>query len=164
MLSPASKWTIQVYRLNLFSTVTHQYFFRPYIYYLQSSYLITLQCSYHHHFIEERTNLRCRTQVNWLRSLWKCMHACMLSHFSCVCLFATLWTAARQATLSMGFSRQEYWRGLPCSPPGDLPDPRVRTCVSCGSFIVGGFFTAELPGKPENSLIIRFIKILDLYV
>ena len=45
---------------------------------------------------------------------------CVLSHFSRVQLFVTLWTVARRAPLSMGFSRQEYWSGLPCSPPGDL--------------------------------------------
>ena len=38
----------------------------------------------------------------------------------------TLWTVARQASLSMGFSRQEYWSGLPCSPLGDLPDPGIK--------------------------------------
>ena len=45
------------------------------------------------------------------------VHACMLSCFSCVQLFATLWTVARQAPQSMGFSRQECWSGLPCPPP-----------------------------------------------
>ena len=50
------------------------------------------------------------------------MHACMLSHSSGVKLFATPWTGAHQGLLSMGFSRQEYWSGLPCPPPGDLPD------------------------------------------
>ena len=54
------------------------------------------------------------------------MHACMLSHFSRVQLFATLWTVAHQAPLFMGFSRQEYWRGLPCPPPEDLPDPGIE--------------------------------------
>ena len=53
------------------------------------------------------------------------MRVCVLSRFSYVHLRATLWTVARQAPLSMGFSRQEYWSGLPCPPPGD------RTCVSC---------------------------------
>ena len=48
--------------------------------------------------------------------------ACMLGCFSCVRLFVTLWTTACQAPLSMGFSRQEYWIGLPFPPPGDLPD------------------------------------------
>ena len=49
------------------------------------------------------------------------MHVQLLS---CVRLFATLWTAARQAPLSMGFSWQEYWSGLPSPPLGDLPNPR----------------------------------------
>ena len=44
--------------------------------------------------------------------------ACMLSHFSCVQLFETLWTVAHQALLSKGFSRQEYWSGLLGPPPG----------------------------------------------
>ena len=48
---------------------------------------------------------------------------CMLSPVSRVRLFATLWTVACQAALSMGFSRQEYWSGLPFPSPGDLPDP-----------------------------------------
>ena len=49
-----------------------------------------------------------------------CMYAQSLS---CVHLFGTPWTVARQASLSMEFSRQEYWSGLPCPPPGDLPNP-----------------------------------------
>ena len=47
---------------------------------------------------------------------------CMLSHFSRVLPFVTLWTVARHAPLSKGFSRQE-WSGLSCPPPGNLPDP-----------------------------------------
>ena len=53
-------------------------------------------------------------------------HACMLSHFSHVRLFTTPWTVAHQAPLSLGFSRQEYWRGLPCPPPRDLPNPGIH--------------------------------------
>ena len=59
----------------------------------------------------------------------------MLSRFYCVQLCATLWTVACQAPLSMGFSRQEYWSGLPCAPPRDLPDPGIEpesltsTCI-----------------------------------
>ena len=41
-------------------------------------------------------------------------------------LFEIAWTVAHQAPLSMGFSRQEYWSGLPCPPPGDLPDPGIE--------------------------------------
>ena len=51
---------------------------------------------------------------------------CVLSHFSHLKLFATLWTVACQAPLSMGFSRQEYWSVLPCPPPGNLPDPGIK--------------------------------------
>ena len=55
-----------------------------------------------------------------------CVPGCVLSHFGRVRLFATLWTVARQAPLSVGFSRQEYWSELPCPPPGDLPDPGIE--------------------------------------
>ena len=52
--------------------------------------------------------------------------ACMLSHFSHVQLFATLWTVVCPAPLIMGFSRQEYWSGLPCCPPEDLLNSRIE--------------------------------------
>ena len=50
----------------------------------------------------------------------------VLSHFSHIWLYEILWTVACQALLSMGFSRQEYWSGSPCPPPGNLPDPRIE--------------------------------------
>ena len=53
-------------------------------------------------------------------------------------LFVTPWTVACQAPLSMGFSRQEYWSGLPCPPPGDLPNPGINGAQA--SHIAGGFF------------------------
>ena len=53
-------------------------------------------------------------------SLCAYMNACQVASFSCVQFCATLWTVACQAPLSMRFSRQEYWSGLPCPPPGDL--------------------------------------------
>ena len=54
------------------------------------------------------------------------LKACVLSRFSPVQLFVTPWIGAQQAPLSMGFSRQEYWSGLPCPPPGDLPKPGIE--------------------------------------
>ena len=57
---------------------------------------------------------------------------CMLSRFSCVQLFSTLWTVARQAPLSVGFSRQKCWSGLPCPPPGDLPDAGIEPASLIG--------------------------------
>ena len=58
----------------------------------------------------------------------------VLSHFSCVWLCATLWTVARQAPLSMGFSRQDYRSQLPCPPPGGLPDPGIGSPPLAGRF------------------------------
>ena len=57
--------------------------------------------------------------------------ACMLGCFRCVQLFVTRWTIAPQAPLSMGPSRQQYWSGLPCPPPGDLPNPRIKPLLLC---------------------------------
>ena len=51
---------------------------------------------------------------------------CVLSHFSHVQLLATPWSAAHQSPPSVRFSRHEYWSGLPCPPPGDLPDPGFK--------------------------------------
>ena len=71
------------------------------------------------------------------------MCVCMLSLFSHVQLFVTLWTITHQAPLSMGFSRQAYWNGLPNPSPGDLPDPWIEP-VSLGSAtLADGFFTTS---------------------
>ena len=67
--------------------------------------------------------------------------ACVLSCFSHVQIFATLWTVAHQAPLSMGFSRQEYGRGLPHPPPGDSPDSGIEPVPFMSPVLVGGFFT-----------------------
>ena len=62
------------------------------------------------------------------------------------------WTVARQAPLSMGFSRQEDWGGLPFPPPGALPDPGMEPVSSASA---GGFFTTEPPGKPQKGEVKR---------
>ena len=54
-------------------------------------------------------------------------------------LCVTPWTVARQAPLSMGFSRQEHWSGLPCPPPGDLPNPGTEPASLETSALAGGF-------------------------
>ena len=66
----------------------------------------------------------------------------MLSSFSCVQFFVTLWNCSLQAPLSMGFSRHEYWSGLPCPPPGDLPDPGMEPAPLMSPALAGGFFTS----------------------
>ena len=67
----------------------------------------------------------------------------MLSPFSCVRLFTASWTVVYQAPLSMGFSKQEYWSGLPCPPPGDLPDPGIKLASLMSPALAGGFFTTS---------------------
>ena len=69
----------------------------------------------------------------------------MLSH---VWLFATPWTVTRQAPLSMGFPRQEYWSGLPFPPPSDLPDPGIKYLSLASPALAGCFFTTAPLGKP----------------
>ena len=73
------------------------------------------------------------------------MRPYVLSRFSCAQLFATPWTIARQAPLSMGFSMQEYWSGLPFPPQGDLPNPGINPrspALQTDSLL------SEPPGKP----------------
>ena len=65
------------------------------------------------------------------------------SRFSRVQLFSTLWTVAYQVPLSMGFSRQEYWSGLLCSPSGDLPNPWIAPASLMSPALTGGFFTTS---------------------
>ena len=72
-----------------------------------------------------------------------CERACMLSLFSCVQLFAILWTAAHQAPLSVEFSWQEHWSGLPCLPPGDLPNPGIKPMSLTSPVLAGGLFTTS---------------------
>ena len=75
---------------------------------------------------------------------------------SCVRLFATPQTVACQAPLSMGFSKKDYWSGLPFPPPGDLPHSGIKPLSPA---LPGGFFTTESPGKSlqrENSEVQNF--------
>ena len=67
--------------------------------------------------------------------------SCMLSCFCHVQLYMTLWTAAYQTPLSMRFSRQEYWSGLPFPSPGDLPDPGMEAVSLMSPALAGRFFT-----------------------
>ena len=72
--------------------------------------------------------------------------ACTLSCFSRVRLFATLWTVACQAAMSMAFSRQEYWSELPCLPSGDLSNPRIELASPA---LLHRQILPEPPGKPD---------------
>ena len=78
--------------------------------------------------------------------VWVCVRTCVLSH---VGLFVTAWTVALQAPLSMRFSRQEYWSGLPFPPPEDLPDPGMEPGSPVFPVLTGGSFTTVPSGKPQ---------------
>ena len=71
------------------------------------------------------------TELNIIYCVW------VLSHFSYVWLCAALWTLACQVPLCMGFSRQEYWSGLLCPPPGDLPDPGTEPTSLMSPALIG---------------------------
>ena len=74
----------------------------------------------------------------------------VLSHFSCVRLFSTLWTVTPQAPLFVGFPRQDYWSVLPFSPPGDLSDPGIEPKSLLSPVLAGGFLPLVPPGKPPG--------------
>ena len=68
---------------------------------------------------------------------------------SCVRFHVTPWTTVHQASLSVGFSRQEHWIGLQCPLPGDLPKPGIEPVSPVCPALAGGFFTTEPPWKPR---------------
>ena len=80
---------------------------------------------------------------SFLRKLHTVFHSlCMLSRFSHILVFATLWIVARQAPLSMGFSRPEYWSGLLYPSPGIFPTQRLNLCLMSPA-LAGRFFTTS---------------------
>ena len=85
------------------------------------------------------------------------IHVCVLSRFSRVQLFTTLWIVARQAPLSIGFSRQEYWNGLPFPSPEDLPDPGVKPTSLESLALTSRFFTTSTSWETPSSPICGFI-------
>ena len=87
------------------------------------------------------------------------VHEC----FSCVRLVATSWTVACQAPLSMEFSRQGYWSGLPGPPPGDLPDPGTKPESLMSSVLAGGFFTTSTIWEAHEEAHIRIYDYTDFF-
>ena len=81
---------------------------------------------------------------------------CVLSHFSHVGFLATPWTVAYQTSLSMGFSRQEYWSGLPFPPPGDLPNPGIKPASLSSPILAGRFFTTSTTWESESHSVMSY--------
>ena len=75
----------------------------------------------------------------------------MISCFSCVQFFVTLWNIACQAPLSMGFSRQEEWSGLPYPPPGIFLAPEIKPESLTSPALAGGFFTIHATWEAQLS-------------
>ena len=98
-------------------------------------------------------------QKNRTKRVWVCMCACVLSHFSRVRLCETPWTVVRWAPLSTGFSRQEYWSGLPCPPPGDLPDPGIKPHLMPPA-LADGSLPLVPSGKPHVCAYVLFFSEL----
>ena len=91
------------------------------------------------------------------------MHSCEINCFSSVWL-CNLQTVASQATLSMGFSRQEYWSGLPCLPSGDLPDPGKEPTFLTSPALAGRFFSTSVTWEYHLGFVDKFISSLFLKI
>ena len=81
-----------------------------------------------------------------------CVYVCVLNH---VQLFVTPWTVSCQVPLSMGFSRQEYWSGLPFPSPEDLSDSGIKLTSPTSPALAGRFLTTEPSGKLGKKLILE---------
>ena len=81
--------------------------------------------------------------------LYACMHAKSLQ--LCPTLFDSM-NCSQQAFLSMRFPRQEYWSGLPCPPPGELPDPGIEPTSLMSPALAGEFFTSHAEFKSQKSV------------
>ena len=87
---------------------------------------------YHTHVRDNRRNSRQGREV--------CGYVCVYSATLLCPIPVTVWTVAHQAPLFMRFSRQEYWSGLPCPPPGDLSDSEIEPTSLKSPALAGGFF------------------------
>ena len=97
----------------------------------------------------------CWGNLHWLQALRDSetkRESAGLSHFSRVQLCVTLWTIARQASLSMGFSRQEYWSGLSCPSPGDLPNPRTEPTSLMSPVLAVRFFASSTTWEAQRAI------------
>ena len=107
---------------------------------------ISMVCFIPDHFTLHCSKIKCNLKFlayHFHAFLCTLLSTCVLSRFSRVWHFVTLWTAAHKDPLSMEFSRQEYCSGLPCLPRGDLPDPGIEQTSLKSPALTGGFFTAS---------------------
>ena len=103
-------------------------------------------------------------QIGWVCGgvcVCVCMHA-LCAKLLQLCLFVTLWTIAHRAPLSMGFSREEYWSGLPCPPPRDLPNPGIEPTSLVSLALAGKFFTTSTNWEAVLKLYMLLIVTYDM--
>ena len=95
-----------------------------------------------------------RKKISWVKLRGFIVHCAQVQFLSQFQIFVTPWTVARQAPLSMGFSRQEHWSGLLCPPPRGLPDPGVKPMSVTSPASAGRFFTtgSVIPGSISQFL------------
>ena len=101
------------------------------------------------------------------RPQWKLLHlsplrVCVAEMLSRVRLFATPWTVAHQAPLSMGFCRQDHWSGLPFPSPWGLPGPGMKPTSLMSPALAGGFFTSSAAGEAPLSFTLSLLEISAL--
>ena len=89
---------------------------------------------------------------------------CVLNHFSHVQLFATLWIVVHQALLSVGFSRQEYWSGLPCPPPRDLLNPGIEPKSLMSPALAAEFFATSTTWEAQHVTYDTFYIYIYIYI
>ena len=97
-------------------------------------------------------NTYCLADMGFIKSVCVCVCVCECTHAVCsvtkLCpILCDLMDSSPPASLSMEFSHQEYWSGLPFPPPGDRPDPGIKLKSPASTALTGGFFTTEPPGK-----------------
>ena len=145
------QYSFHCIELSLLEVLFHQDFFFPPIYVFSWSYhracgILVPWCGMQ----TMPLALEVQSLNHWTASEFLCVCVCV-----CVCClvaklyltFVIPWTVAHQTPLSMGFSRQEYWSGLPCPPPGDLPNPGIKPMSPASPALAGWYFTTESPDK-----------------
>ena len=99
-------------------------------------------------YAHQQTKVPKAKERSFIELMSVCMCACVCAHsLRHSRLFAAAWTVARQAPLSKGFPRQEYWSGLSFLSPKDLPYPGIKPISPA---LAGGFFTSDRLGKPKS--------------
>ena len=121
-------------------------------------------------YITDCPSIRCLTVKRQTQSIWlmrMVILSCLCWEFLSKCVShsvlsdsATPWTVACQAPLSMWLSRQEYWSGWPCPPPGDLPKSEIQLSSLVSPELAGGFFTTTATWEACELVILQNLRPL----